>query len=122
MGKSFHIKYEHNGHKSHQRALLRLQRQIRAVLSVRDAGAPGAGSRTRRLEDHKRQASLQFEVKRQLQVVSQLKGLDDVKVPQRHLAEQEQNEDGGRTKPTQRLPCGRTSVSGSSLCRSPAEA
>lgn len=102
--------------KSYQRALLRLQRQIRA------AGAPCAGLRTRRLENHKRQTGLQFEVQWQLQVVSQLKGLDDVKVPQRHLAEQERDEDGATTKLPQRLPLARTSVSDSSLCRSPAEA
>lgn len=111
--------------KSHQRSLLRLQRHIRAVLSVRAAGAPRARLRAGRLENHERQASLQFEVKWQLQVVPQLKGLDDVKVPQHHLAEQEQNEDGGRRKdkthPQTFLPvC--TSVSGSSPCRSPAEA
>lgn len=77
-----------HGQRSHQCALLRLQRQVRAVLSVRGAGSPRAGSWTRRLEDHERQTRLQFEVKRQLQAVSQLKGLDDVKVPQRHLAGQ----------------------------------
>lgn len=111
-----------NDTRSYQCPLLRLQRQIRAVVSVRAAGAACAGLRTGRLQDHERQASLQFEVKWQLQVVSQLKGLDDVKVPQRHLAQQEQNEDGGRTKVCPRLPLARTSVPDSSLCRSPAEA
>lgn len=69
---------------SHHHALLRLQEQILAVVPAQVAGVSGAGPRLR-LENYKWGLSLQFEVQQQLQVVPQLKGLDDVKVPQHRL-------------------------------------
>lgn len=69
---------------SHHHALLRLQKQILAVVLAQVAGVLGAGPRLR-LENYKWRLSLQFEVQQQLQVVPQLKGLDDIKVPQHHL-------------------------------------